>query len=45
VYPLLKEREPSPDIGAAEYNKRWREREMKYLQKKAAQLGYTLSPP
>jgi hypothetical protein len=32
------------DIGAAEYNKRFREREMHYLQRKAAQLGYKLLP-
>jgi transposase len=44
VYHMLKERGPYHDIGAAEYNKRFRERELKYLQKKAAKLGYTLSP-
>jgi transposase len=41
---MRKERVPYHDIGAVEYNKRWREREMKYLQQKAAKLGYTLSP-
>jgi hypothetical protein len=35
---------PYHDIGAAEYAQRFREREMRYLQKKAAKLGYTLSP-
>jgi hypothetical protein len=40
----LKNRLPYHDIGAAEYNQRFREREMRYLQKKAAKLGYTLSP-
>jgi hypothetical protein len=40
---MLKDRVPSRDIGAAEYNKRFRERELQYLQKKAAKLGYTLS--
>jgi hypothetical protein len=40
---MLKERVPYHDIGAAEYNKRFRERELKYLQKKAAKLGYKLS--
>ena len=43
VYHMLQERVPSHDIGAAEYNKRFRERELTYLQKKAARLGYTLS--
>jgi transposase len=41
---LLKYRVPYHDIGAAEYNQRFREREMHYLQKKAAKLGYKLSP-
>ncbi len=40
----IKDRVQYDDIGAAEYNKRFREREMHYLQKKAAKLGYTLSP-
>ena len=44
VYHMLKDRVPYHDIGAAEYNKRFRERELQYLQKKAAKLGYTLSP-
>jgi transposase len=44
VYHMLKYRVPYHDIGAAEYNKRFHERELKYLQKKAATLGYTLSP-
>ena len=34
---------PYHDIGAAEYNQRFRERELHYLQKKAAKLGYELS--
>jgi hypothetical protein len=41
---LQKERVPYHDIGAAEYNKRFRERELHYLQKKATKLGYKLSP-
>jgi transposase len=41
---LLKHRGPYHDIGAAAYNQQFREREMRYLQKKAAQLGDTLSP-
>jgi transposase len=44
VYHMLKHRVPYYDIGAAEYNQRFREREMHYLQKKAAKLGYKLSP-
>jgi transposase len=44
VYHMLKDRVPSYASGAAEYNKRFRERELQYLQKKAATLGYTLSP-
>jgi transposase len=44
VYHMLKGRVAYHDIGATEYNKRFRERELKYLQKKAAKLGYTLSP-
>jgi hypothetical protein len=43
VYPMLQDRVPYRDIGAAEYNKRFRERELKYLPKKAAKLGYRLS--
>jgi transposase len=43
VYHMLKHRVPYHDIGAAEYNQRFRERELQYLQKKAAKLGYTLS--
>ena len=44
VYHMLKDRVQYHDIGAAEYNKHYREREIQYLQKKAAKLGYTLSP-
>jgi hypothetical protein len=40
---MLKDRVPYDDIGAAEYNKRFREREFQALQKKAAKLGYKLS--
>ena len=43
VYHMRKDRVSSHDIGAAEYNQRFRERELKYLQKKAAKLGSTLS--
>lgn len=43
VYHILKDRVPSHDLGAAEYTKRFRERELQYVQKKAAKLGYKLS--
>jgi transposase len=43
VYHMLKDRVPYNDIGAAEYNKRFREREFQSLQKKAAKLGYKLA--
>ena len=43
VYHMLKDRVPYYDIGAAEYNTRFREREFQALQKKAAQLGYKLA--
>jgi transposase len=43
VYHMLQDRVPYRDLGAAEDNKRFRERALKYLQKKAAKLGDTLS--
>jgi hypothetical protein len=43
VYHMLKDHVPYHDSGAAEYHKRFRERELQYLQKKAAKLGYKLS--
>ena len=43
VYHMLTDRGPYDDIGAAEYNKRFRERAFQALQKKAAKLGYKLS--
>jgi transposase len=43
VYHMLKERSPYQDSGAAAYNQRFHERELQYLQKKAATLGYTLA--
>ena len=39
---MLKHRLPYHAIGAAEYNQRFRERELEFLPKKAAELGYTL---
>ena len=44
VYHMLKHRVQYHDIGETEYNQQFREREMRSLQKKAAKLGYTLSP-
>jgi transposase len=44
VYHMLKNRVQYHDIGETGYTQQFREREMRYLQKKAAQLGYTLSP-
>jgi hypothetical protein len=44
VYHMLNERVASHEIGAAEYTKRFHERELQSLQKQAARLGYTLSP-
>jgi transposase len=43
VYHMLKDRVAYHDIGAVEYNHRFRERELQSLHKKAAKLGYTLS--
>jgi transposase len=42
VYFMLKHRTPFHDIGAEEYDKREREREIARLQKKATKLGFTL---
>jgi transposase len=44
VYHMLTYRVSYHDIGAAEYPRRFRERELQYLQKKAAKLGDTLAP-
>ena len=41
---MLKYRIPYHDIGATEYTQRFSEREIHYLQKKAAKLGYKFSP-
>ena len=43
IYHLLKYREPYQDLGAAEYERRAREREIAQLKRKAAKLGYTLT--
>ena len=44
VYHLLKESVQYHDIGAAEYEKKHAERELAILQRKAAKLGFTLTP-
>ena len=44
VYHMLTNRVQYHDIGATAYTQRFRARAMRSLQKKAAQLGYTLSP-
>ena len=44
VYHLLKEGVQYHDIGAAEYEKKHAERELAILQRKAAKLGFTLTP-
>jgi transposase len=44
VYHMRKNRGQYHDIGAAEDNQRFCEGALHYLQKKAAKLGYTLSP-
>jgi len=43
VYYMLKHRKPFHDIGAEEYDKREHQREISRLQKRAAQLGFTLT--
>jgi hypothetical protein len=43
VYHMRKDQRPYQDLGAAEDDQRFRERELKYVQKKAAKLGYTLA--
>lgn len=44
VYTMLKEHRAFHDIGAVEYDQRYREREVQYLQRKAAKLGFDLTP-
>jgi transposase len=44
VYHMLQDQVPYYDIGAAEYNQRFRERELKYLQKKATAVRPALRP-
>ena len=44
VYHLLKTGEPYCEEGAAEYEHKRRERELKHLTRRAQKLGYTLAP-
>ncbi len=44
VYHMLKYKVEYQAITTAEYEQRFREREIKYLQRKAARLGFLLSP-
>lgn len=44
VYHLLKYRVPYEDVGAKEFEAKQGERDIAYLRKKAAKLGFTLSP-
>ncbi len=44
VYHLLKYHEPFEQTTATEYDQQCRERELTYLQRKAAKLGYALTP-
>jgi len=44
VYHLLKYRVPYEDMGAKEFEAKQSERDIAYLRKKAAKLGFTLSP-
>jgi transposase len=44
VYHMLKHKVEYQAVPAADYEQRFRERELKYLQRKAARLGFSLSP-
>jgi transposase len=44
VYHLLKTGEPYREEGAAEYERKRRERELNHLTRRAQKLGYTLAP-
>jgi transposase len=44
VYQLLKYGEAFAETTAAEYNQQCHERELKYVQRKAAKLGYIIAP-
>ena len=44
VYSMLKERKPFEAASAETYDQQYREREIKYLERKAAKLGFDLAP-
>ncbi len=44
VYHLLKEHTPFAETTIAEYTQQCHDRELRYLERKAAKLGYTLAP-
>lgn len=44
IYHLLKHREPYQDLGREAYEQQFRERELRSLQRKAAKLGFQLTP-
>jgi hypothetical protein len=44
IYHLLQNREPYQDPGSAEYERRQKERDIRQLKRRAAKLGFTLSP-
>jgi hypothetical protein len=43
VYHLLKNHEPFNETTVSEYTQQCRDREVRYLERKAAKLGYTLA--
>jgi len=44
VYHMLKFKSDYLAVSAQEYDQRFREREIRYLQRKSTKLGFTLSP-
>lgn len=44
VYHMLKDKQPYEHVAADEYNQRFQERELRYLQRKAAKFGFQLIP-
>jgi len=45
VHRMLKYKVEYEPLSVAQYEKRYREHQIKYLQKKAAKLGFQLLPP
>jgi len=44
VYVMLKEKQPYQGLSKREYKEKFRERELKSLQRRAARLGLSLTP-